>query len=156
MPTDLTVLTMAKGLASHATLRQSLVTQNIANADTVGFRARDVKPFALIYEGPGAPERGPQAAREGRGGPVVEAAFQANATRPGHSGFEAIQQQRSSAPFAASVYEVSRLGAESPNGNSVSIEDQMARGARAIAEHEMALGVLRKSMDLIRMSIGRK
>ena len=57
---------------------------------------------------------------------------------------------------AAQAFEISKLGADSPNGNSVSIEDQMARGARAVADHELALGVLRKSMDLIRMSIGRR
>ena len=37
MQTDLTILAMAKGLASHATTRQSLVSQNVANADTVGY-----------------------------------------------------------------------------------------------------------------------
>lgn len=151
MQTDLTILAMAKGLASHATTRQSLVSQNVANADTVGYRARGVKPFAEVYNGPGAPERGPEVARPGvQGGPAQ--VFQASATRPGHAGFV----QGAQPAEAAQTYEVSRLGSESPNGNSVSIEDQMARGARAVADHQMALAVLRKSMDLIRMSIGRR
>lgn len=151
MQTDLTILAMAKGLASHATTRQSIVSQNVANADTVGYRARGLKPFAEVYNGPGAPERGPEATRPGaQNGPAQ--VFQASATRPGHTGFTEVAQRAE----AAQTYEVSRLGAESPNGNSVSIEDQMARGARAVADHQMALGVLRKSMDLIRMSIGRR
>ena len=150
MPTELTVLTMAKGLASHATMRQSLVTQNIANSDTVGYRARDVKAFVEVYDGPGAPDRGPAAQTRGQAGEAQ--IFQASATRPGHVGFVSGPQRAEAAP----AYEISRLGADSPNGNSVSIEDQMSRGARAVADHEMALGVLRKSMDLIRMSIGRR
>lgn len=151
VPTELTVLAMAKGLASHAATRQSLVTQNVANSDTVGYRARDVKPFAEVYDGPGAPELGPAATRT-TGQTEAAQVFQASATRPGHTGF-ATEQQRAE---ALQVYEISRLGADSPNGNSVSIEDQMSRGARAVADHELALGVLRKSMDLIRMSIGRR
>ncbi len=147
MQNDLTILAMAKGLASHASTRQGLVTQNIANADTVGYRARDVKPFAEVYEGPGAPDRGPAVAEIRR-----SEGFQVNATRPGHTGFSETARLVDAAP----AYEVSRLGADSPNGNSVSLEDQMSRGAHAVAEHEMALGVLRKSMDLIRMSIGRR
>ncbi len=147
MQTELTILAMAKGLASHAATRQGLITQNLANADTVGYRARDVKPFAEVYDGPGAQERGPDAARN-----RVEQTFQVSATRPGHTGFS----QEPLRASAAEAYEISKLGADSPNGNSVSIEDQMSRGARAVAEHEMALGVLRKSMDLIRMSIGRR
>ncbi len=149
MQTDLTILAMAKGLASHATTRQSIVTENVANADTVGYRARGIKPFAEVYNGPGAPERGPATAAPT--GPAQ--VFQASATRPGHTGFTEVAQRTAE---ATQTYEVSRLGSESPNGNSVSIEDQMARGASAVADHQMALGILRKSMDLIRMSIGRR
>ncbi len=148
MQTDLTILAMAKGLASHATTRQSIVTENVANADTVGYRARGIKPFAEVYNGPGAPERGPATAAPT--GPAQ--VFQASATRPGHTGFTEVAQRVE----AVQTYEVSSLGSESPNGNTVSIEDQMARGARAMADHQMALSVLRKSMDLIRMSIGRR
>lgn len=148
MQTDLIILAMAKGLASHASTRQSIVTQNVANADTVGYRARGIKPFAEVYDGPGAPERGP--AMTATTGPAK--VFMASATRPGHAGYTDVAQRAE----AAQIYEISKLGSESPNGNSVSIEDQMARGAVAAADHQMALSVLRKSMDLIRMSIGRR
>ncbi len=150
MPTELTILAMAKGLASHAATRQSLVTQNIANSDTVGYRARAIKSFVEVYQGPGAPERGPAVRTGGQGD--AERVFLASATRPGHAGFASASQRAE----AVQVYEISKQGADSPNGNSVSIEDQMSRGARAVADHELALGVLRKSMDLIRMSIGRR
>ena len=141
MANDLTILTMAKSLAAHATRRQGLVAENIANADTPGFRAQDVRSFAEVYRGPGADSGAAS-------GAVGQAAFAPSATRAGHSGFD-------HAGAAAAVYDITRIDAASPDGNSVSLEDQMVRGARAMADHELSLGVLRKSMDLLRMAIGR-
>ncbi|MEX2520264.1 MAG: flagellar basal body rod protein FlgB [Paracoccaceae bacterium] len=144
MAADLTILNMAKGLAAHASSRQGLIAENVANADTRSFRARDLKPFAEVYGGPGAVRGGP-------GAPVVSASFAPSAARPGHAGFETPGATR----IAATAYEITRIDAASPNGNNVSLEDQMVRGGRAMADHQLALGVLRKSMDLIRMAIGR-
>jgi len=42
---NLEILRMAQALASHAGLRQQAVAQNVANADTPGYRARDAVPF---------------------------------------------------------------------------------------------------------------
>lgn len=145
MTQDIHILAMAKGLAHHATARQALVTENIANADTSEFRARDVRPFAEIYKGPGAPEK----ANDSQGSP-----FFANATRSGHVGV--LSDGPNGSQYAAAAYETHRIESDSTNGNSVSLEDQMARGAEAKVSHDMALGVLKKSMDLIRMTIGRK
>ena len=148
MTQDLHILAMAKGLAHHATTRQTLITENIANADTSAFRARDVKPFSEVYKGPGALERRPDS---------PSAPFRASATRAGHSGFSpgGPDGARGTAHYAAAAYETHRIEADSANGNSVSLEDQMARAAEAKVSHEMAIGVLQKSMDLIRMTIGR-
>ena len=85
------------------------------------------------------------------------APFRASATRAGHSGFSpgGPDGARGTAHYAAAAYETHRIEADSANGNSVSLEDQMARAAEAKVSHEMAIGVLQKSMDLIRMTIGR-
>lgn len=42
---NLEILRMAQALATHAGLRQQAVAQNVAHADTPGYRARDVVPF---------------------------------------------------------------------------------------------------------------
>ncbi|MFV0474984.1 MAG: flagellar basal body rod protein FlgB [Pikeienuella sp.] len=137
---DLTILNMARGLAAHASGRQGLIAENVANADTIGYRARDLRSFAETYDA-------------GRGeGARGAAVFAPAATRPGHLGYDAA---RIGAP-AEPAFEITRLGADSPNGNSVSLEDQMVRGARALADHQLALGVYGKSMDLLRMAIGRR
>ncbi|QUS35935.1 FlgB family protein [Falsirhodobacter algicola] len=49
---DMIILSrMAQAMAQHAGERQALAAQNVANADTPGFKARDLAPFADIYEG---------------------------------------------------------------------------------------------------------
>lgn len=128
MDLKLSILRLASGLAAHSTARQSVVTENIANADTPGFQARDIAPFDVaLDEGP---------------------AFQSQTTRPGHLAFGG-----ELAGFEAR--EVAAFGAETPNGNSVSLEDQMIRAAEVKQNHDLALGVYRKTMDVLRASIGR-
>ncbi len=41
----LDVLRLAQALATHAGLRQQAIAQNVAHADTPGYRARDAVPF---------------------------------------------------------------------------------------------------------------
>ncbi len=43
---DLNVFQLAHAMASHAGHRQSVIAQNVANADTPGYLARDVVAFA--------------------------------------------------------------------------------------------------------------
>ena len=45
MQISLDVLRMAQAHATHAGLRQRVIAQNIANADTPGYRAQDAVPF---------------------------------------------------------------------------------------------------------------
>ena len=40
------ILATASALARHSSQRQSLVAENIANADTPGYRSRDLDDFA--------------------------------------------------------------------------------------------------------------
>jgi len=43
---SLEILRMAQAFATHAGLRQQAIAQNVAHADTPGYRARDAVPFA--------------------------------------------------------------------------------------------------------------
>lgn len=43
-----------------------------------------------------------------------------------------------------------------PNGNSVSLEEQMFKSAEAIGQHNLALSVYTKSLDLLRTAIGKR
>lgn len=126
---DINVLSLASALAAHASARQRLIAENVANADTPGYRARDVADFAATLDG--AP------------------AFQARTTRPGHVAFGA--DARGFAPR-----EQAATGAETPNGNSVSLEDQMMRAAAVRQEHDLALGVYAKSLEILRTAVARR
>ena len=134
MPNDLKILTMASRLTEHAARRQAIVTENIAHADTPGYKARDLKPFSSTYAARSAIDE--------------DAALRLAATRPGHigMGYETL---------GARIEEQARTGAASPNGNTVSLEDQMIRGAELRMEHDLALGVWRKSIDILRAGLGR-
>ena len=49
MYAGLKVFRMAYALAAHAGERQAVIAQNIANADTPGYRAKDIQSFAEAW-----------------------------------------------------------------------------------------------------------
>lgn len=115
MMKDIALLRQAGALAKHAATRHSVIAENMANADTPGFRARDVAPFDARL-----------ARMAGRGDEM---------------------------PKRASVPEIIRGLEASPDGNTVNLEEQMVRAVDAQAQHNAALAIYRKSMDLLRLSI---
>lgn len=122
----LTVLTMASAMARHAAARHRVIAENVANADTPGYRARDLKPFAEM----------------------VNEAFTPRATRPGHLGArDALGRLR----LVAGTVEAP----VSPNGNGVSLEEQSLRAVETQSAHDLAMAVYRKSVDLLRIGLGR-
>lgn len=127
---DINTLSLASALAAHAAARQQVIAENVAHADTPGYRARDIADFASIVDD-------------------QMGAFSARMTRPGHLAFGA--DARGFDPR-----EQTALGAETPNGNSVSLEDQMMRGAEVRQEHELAVGVYAKSLEILRSTVSRR
>lgn len=126
MPFDLPILSRASAMMTHAQTRQTLVAQNIAHADTPGYRARDLPDFARLYE---------------------QGMFEARASRAGHAGVEGALLER--------AREISGAGLESPDGNTVTLEDQMLRGVEAQRAHSRAVTVYDKSLDILRLAMGR-
>ena len=121
------LMDMAAAAARHAAARQTLIARNIANADTPQFRARDLDTFASVM----------------RGGDLL-----ARGTRPGHAvEGEGIGRQNHVSASAPNL--------STPDGNDVSLEDQMVRAADARRQHELALTLFRKSIELVRTGLGR-
>ena len=58
------------------------------------------------------------------------------------------------APLAADQTQAGSA-ATSPNGNSVSLEDEMVKGADIKRQHDLALTIYKTSLGLLRSSIGR-
>lgn len=70
------VLDMARAMARHAAAMQAVAARNVANADTPGYAARDIRPFAEIWEGQGTPMRATRSGHSGSGGLLHVAAGQ--------------------------------------------------------------------------------
>jgi flagellar basal-body rod protein FlgB len=124
----LEIFRMAQGLAVHAGERQSVIARNVANADTPGYRAQDIEDFAKIYEGAGD-------------------GLALKATRPGHIAAEGGLTHGARLVDSPDDYD--------PNGNTVSLEDEMVKAAEVRRQHDMALAVYRSSLGILRTSLGR-
>jgi flagellar basal-body rod protein FlgB len=125
---NLTLLDLASEVARNATARHRVIAENVANADTPGYRARDIKDFSSI----------------------VKESFTARATRPGHAGFDVEFGGRARTP---QTFELAL--SPSPNGNTVNIEDQAVRAAQAQGQYNLALAVYGKAIDILRLGLGR-
>ena len=105
------VFDLSSARLSYETAGLKVVSQNIANADTPGFRGRIVVPFAETLR------------RLGRGDD------------------QSVQTE------AAPVLE------EAPNGNTVSLEDEIMQSARLRAGHALAATTFEKNLELMRLAI---
>lgn len=111
---DLPIFQLASKMAKHAAARHQTVARNIANADTPGYKARDLKPFDAVL-----------------------------ALRNGNDADD------------MSSHEV-KTTTGSPNGNTVSLDEQMVIASETKIQHETALAIYRKSMDLLRIGLGKR
>ena len=122
------VMRMAREAAVHAAARQSVIARNLANADTPGFRAADLQPFAQAYD-------------------ATRSAFDLKVTRAGHI---------ASAQAGSDARVIADAGLEAaPNGNTVSLEFELQRASSAKRQHDVSLAVYKTSLDILRTALGR-
>jgi len=120
------VMKLAQNLARHAGARQAQIAKNIANADTPGYKSRDLVGFAETVRSAQSTDF--------------------KTTRARHM---------SSSSFEAAYRTVPLGGQSSPNGNNVAVEVEMARATDAKSSHDLALTVYKSSLDILRTSLGR-
>jgi flagellar basal-body rod protein FlgB len=118
---------MARALGRHVAERQIIVARNIANADTPAYRARDLEPFEDSYQ------------RQSLGPMRV--------TNDGHL------DTPDWSPTASKI--VTQDSGVAPNGNSVSLEEEMLKAAELKRGHDLSLAITRSALGLMRTSIGR-
>ena len=126
---NMEIFRMAHALARHAGARQAVVSQNMANADTPGYAARDIAAFAQVY----APDGGGQALRATRAGHMLGADARLD--------FDVAKD-----PDAVA----------DPNGNSVTLETEMLRAVDVKRQHDRALAIYKSSLTVLRTAIGRR
>lgn len=123
---NLEVFQTSYAMARHAGARQAVTAANMANADTPGYRARAMESFRDTY---------------------VAGSSDLRATRSGHLG-----TGTTSAPPQPHMSDAEA----SPNGNSVSLEQEMVNSIEIQREHSRALAIYKHSLDVLRTSIGRR
>ena len=123
---SLALFQTAHAMATHAGARQAVTARNVANADTPDFRAQHIAPFDEVYKTDTMPLM--------------------RITRAGH------MTTATSVPTA----QMADSGSQpSPNGNSVSIEEEMMDAINISREHSRALAIYRHGMTVLRSSLGR-
>lgn len=126
---DIPLFSMLKQRLGYLTERQRLISQNVANADTPGYRPQDLKPFGMALH--------QAAAGQGADGPVRthKTHLAGTARRPGPH--RAVEGKDSEVTL---------------DGNAVNLEDQMLKMGEARLQYDAAIGFYQKSMGLIRMA----
>lgn len=111
--------------------RQTVLAQNIANADTPGFRPTDLVPFAqaLAASGPRSPSSLARTAPMHLPG--------AYAPRP-----DEVRGRR------VGSWEVA------PSGNAVVLEEQMEKLARTQLDHQLATSLYGRHLAMLRTALG--
>jgi flagellar basal-body rod protein FlgB len=123
---NLDIFRTAMMMARHAGAQQAAGAQNIANADTPAYRAKEVMGFVEMMQQHPGPDR-------------------LRATRPGHM----MGQTPDEIPISE------RRESADPNGNSVSIETEMLTAVDAKRAHDRSLAIYRSNLNILRTSVGR-
>lgn len=124
-PTDIGLFRLAERRLAWVDGRQSLLSQNVANANTPGYVARDVAPFAASLSAASA------------GLATTDPAHLGGAGRDGV------------APVRTRPHE------RSPDGNAVALEEQLGRIADTAATQAVTVNLYRKYANLFRTVLGR-
>ncbi|KIN65919.1 Flagellar basal-body rod protein FlgB [Sulfitobacter noctilucae] len=123
---NIDIFRMSAAMARHAGQKQAVVAQNVANADTPNYKARDIADFANTYV------------------PADNAGAQ-RATRAQHLH----GALNGSMPTAAVV----ERDQASPNGNQVSLETETLKSVDAKRQHDRALAIYKTALSVLRTSI---
>jgi flagellar basal-body rod protein FlgB len=130
--TGIPLLDVLRQRMSWLSARQSLLSQNVANADTPGFAARDLKPldFEKLLKGSGVAAPG------------------LAVTDPRHI-------TASTAQPTSFAEQAGGDASTDITGNSVSVEEEMMKVADTQAQYQAATNIYAKAISMMRTAIDR-
>ncbi|WP_372426219.1 flagellar basal body rod protein FlgB [Salinarimonas chemoclinalis] len=117
------LFSLASRKSEWLSVRQATIAENVANASTPGFRARDVEPFRDVFD---------------------RTSLQLAATRPDH--LLPTQDSRVSETRTRDGWAVTH------SGNSVSIEEELIKASSASREHSLATSVVKSFHRMLMQS----
>ncbi|MCT4608177.1 MAG: FlgB family protein [Pelagimonas sp.] len=121
---NLDIFKTAISMARHAGTQQAFSAQNVANADTPGYRAKELPEFHTTLR---------------------------NALK----GQRATRSQHLNGTVGREIEFTERQNATDPNGNTVSLEEEMVTAVNSKRQHDRALAIYRSNLNIIRTSLGR-
>lgn len=141
--TDLPILGMLRTKMQWHQTRQTLLSENVANADLPGFRPRDLaKPRFDRATGELAQPDRPAGAAGSRGGLAV--------TSPAHIALATGADGPGADPRRVQGFEIR------PSGNGVNLEEEMMKAGDNQADYQLAVSMYQKSMDTLKIAIGKR
>lgn len=132
--TSLPIVSLLRERMQWHQARQKLLAENVSNADTPGFRPKDLEAFK-----PAAPEA------VGRGG---GSAAGLDRTSPLHIA--------GAAGGSGPDDRAARRFETRPSGNAVNIDDEMLKVAENQSEYQLATSLYQKSLAMLRAAAGVK
>jgi flagellar basal-body rod protein FlgB len=131
--TDVPILSMLRTRMDWAQQRQRVLAENVANADTPNYRARDLVAPKFDEQG---------VAATGALAPVALVR-----TQPGHLG---VSITASDAQTTSAGYE------QHPTGNAVNIEEEMMKVAANQMDYQTVTALYTRSLKLIKTALGKR
>jgi len=132
-PDKIGLFGLVKRRLAWLTQRQAVLAQNIANADTPGYKPRDLKPFDFKH----------LVSREARRVPLEVSNPAHLAGRPGRGTRFAVETTRK--PYEST-----------PTGNAVVLEEQMMKVGATTMNHRLTTELYKKHLNMIRLALGRR
>lgn len=124
------IMSLMKDKLSYLGQRQAVLAQNVANANTPGYKAKELAPFTTFAQEMESVSRGMKVTSDKH---IVPASMSgANAATKTMRSFEV-----------------------TPTGNSVDLEQQMMEVSATTVEYQADTSILHKFMSMMKMAIGR-
>lgn len=134
---DISLLSALKSKMFWHESRQRLLAENVANADTPGYRVKDLEKQSFSQMASAASSRG------------LELAPSARATHPAHF-------STAMAPLETNMSSKMDARVEvTPEGNEVVLEEEMMKVTSNQLDYQAAASLYSKTMGLFRIAIGR-
>lgn len=128
---DLTLFAMAQRQVDYLARRQTVLSENVANANTPEYKVKDLAPVSFKDLMAPPPE-----------------AVRAAVTNPMHMSPEVT-------PVRFEEVDVRRPEESKPDGNQVLIEDQMQKIGEIKSKYELAINLMMKHVNMIKTAIDK-
>lgn len=129
---DIPLLSALTERMKWLTQRQKVLAENVANANSPGYKAKDLAPQTFEEFLPGNNSKKVRLA----------------STDPGHIKFDELAKNQKRA--VDKIYEIS------PTGNSVSLEAEMLKVAETQLEFQLTTSLYKKHMAMYKTALGRR